>query len=291
MKRLALILPLVLAGCGTLPEPFYGNPGPEGARLALPPAPVLMVPPPSGALLDGKAGALYARDLAAELANYDVPSVVGPAAKTGWRLGISAKQTGGSVIPSYVIAGPNGKVYGQQLGAPVPAQGWASGDAATLQAAAAADAPALSKALAVINAQIQQSNPKSLENRTPRVFLGAVTGALGDGDTALQMNLARDLAGPDLEVVANPAQADFTVTGTVKSKPDNNGQLLVELDWVVRDANHRIAGQVTQMHDLAASDMQPYWGDVAAAAAAEAANGLQTVVQNAVLKKAKAPAS
>jgi hypothetical protein len=37
--------------------------------------------------------------------------------------------------------------------------------------------------------------------------------------------------------------------------------------------------------------MQPYWGDVAAAAAAEAANGLQTVVQNAVLKKAKAPAS
>jgi hypothetical protein len=290
MKRLVLALPLLLAGCGTLPEPFYGNPGPEAARLALPPAPVLMVPTPSAALLNSKEAALYAGDLATALANYDVPSVAGPGSKIGWQLGISAQQAGGSVIPAYVIIGPNGKVYGKQQGTPVPAQGWASGDSTTLHAAAAADAPALSKAMAAINAQIQQSNPASLENRVPRVFIGAVTGAPGDGDTALPMNLARDLPGPNIQVVTNPAQADFTITGTVKTKPDANSQILVELDWVVRDANHRIAGQVTQMHDLAPSDVQPYWGDVAAAAASEAAGGLQTVVENAVLKKTKAPA-
>ena len=42
-KNLILGLPLLLASCGTLPEPFYGNPGREGAILSLPPAPVLMV--------------------------------------------------------------------------------------------------------------------------------------------------------------------------------------------------------------------------------------------------------
>jgi hypothetical protein len=59
----------------------------------------------------------------------------------------------------------------------------------------------------------------------------------------------------------------------------------VELDWVVRDRNNRVAGQVTQLHDLDPNDIQPYWGDVAAAAASEAARGISTVVQNEVLKK------
>jgi hypothetical protein len=291
MRKLVWLLPALLAGCGTLPQPFYGNPGPEAARLAIPPAPVLMVPTPGTALLPKTAAALYATDLAAQLAGYDVPSVAGPGSKAGWLVEVSAKQVDGNVVPAYVITGPNGKVYGHQQGAPVAAQGWTSGNPDVLNAAAAADAATLSKTLAGINAQIQQSNPASLENRTPRIFVGPVTGAPGDGDNSLALNLSRNLPAPNLQVVTNKAQADFTVTGKVTSKPDANGLLMVELDWVVRDANNRITGQVTQMHDLAPADIEPYWGDVAAAAAQEAAGGLQTVVQNAVLKKAKAPTS
>ncbi|HQT46140.1 MAG: hypothetical protein B7X08_02020, partial [Acidocella sp. 20-63-7] len=195
MRFLVLALPLALAACGTLPEPFYGNPGVEGARLAVPPAPVLMVPPPQGALLASKAAGLYAQDIAAALLNYDVPSLVGPAAKGEWQLRTSARRAGDTVVPGYAIIGPDHKTYGQQDGAPVSASAWESGDASALNAAAMVDAQALSKTMSAINAQIQQSNPKSLENRTPRIFVGTVSGASGDGDTALPLDLARDLPG------------------------------------------------------------------------------------------------
>ncbi|MDR3505935.1 MAG: hypothetical protein P4L52_06795 [Acidocella sp.] len=291
MRRAALALPLLLAACGTLPQPFYGNPGPAGAKLAIPPAPVLMVPAPKAALLDGKSATAYAGDLSTALVNYDVPAVSGAGGKQSWRLGISAKQSGDIVTPRYVITGPDGKEYGHQDGAPVPAQAWTSGDTQTLNNAAAADAAPLSKLLAAINAQIQQSNPESLENRPPRIFVGTVSGAPGDGNTALPLNLKRNLPGAN-DMLANDAKsADFTVTCTVKTKPDTGGQLQVELDWVVRDGNGRIAGQVTQIHDLNPADITPYWGDVAAAAAQEAAGGIQQVVSNAVLKKGQKPTS
>jgi len=284
---LSLLLALALAGCGTLPEPFYGNPGVEGARLAVPPAPVLMVPTPDTALLSDDAAKTYAQDLAAALANYDVPSIAGPAAKANWRLTTSAHLAGNNVIPDYVITGPDGKTYGNVTGAPAPAQGWADGTPAALSAQAQADAQTLSKTLAAINAQVQQSNPHSLENRAPRIFVGAVTGAPGDGDTSLPLNLTRDLPGPDDEVVHDAARADFIVTGNVITSPAANSQMMVEMDWTVQDSNHRKIGQVTQLHPLALADITPYWGDVAAAAASEAAGGIQQVVVNATLKKGK----
>jgi len=288
MKYLLLLLPLALASCGTLPQPFYGNPGsPEAAKLSLPPAPVLMLPTPKTALLDDKSAALYAHDLAAQLAEHDVPSVAAPSVKGNWQLGISASLNGANVIPAYVITGPDGKIYGRQTGAPVPAAGWSNGDAATLQAAASADAPTLTALMTTINAQIQQSNPDSLENRVPNVFMGTVTGAPGDGDTSLPLNIERNLPGPNLELAKTPAQADFTVIGNIKTTPGPQGQIQVELDWVVRDSNNRVVGQVTQIHDLNPSDISPYWGDVAAAAGAEAAQGITTVVQNEILKKKK----
>ncbi len=284
-RAFALFLPLALAACGTLPEPFYGNPGPEAARLAIPPAPVLMVPTPTAALLDDKSAALYAQDLAAALVNYDIPSIAGAPMKGGWLLTTAAKRTGNTVTPAYVITGPDGKTYGTQTGGPVPAAAWANGDATALASTAAADAKPLSQTLAAINARIQGSNPKSLENRPPRIYLGPVTGAPGDGNHSLPLNLARDLPGPDDVLVTNPAQADFTVTGNILVSPGQNGQIMVELDWTVKDSNHRKIGQVTQLHPLAPSDIEPYWGDVAAAAATEAATGIQQVVSNAVLKK------
>ncbi len=248
-----------------------------------------MVPTPTGALLGNDAAGTYAHDLAGELAAYDVPSVAGPVQKANWHLQITAALNGNDVTPAYDVIGPNGKSYGKQTGQPVPAQSWADGDQAALTKAATADAPGLSKLMSQINAEIQQSNPQSLENRMPRIFIGAVTGAPGDGDTSLPADLAHALPGPNLELVTNKQQADFTVTGNVKTTPTDQGQLLVELDWVVRDTNNRVAGQVTQLHALNQSDISPHWGDVAAAATQEAASGIQNVVQNEILKKSDKP--
>jgi hypothetical protein len=282
---LAALAALSLSGCGTLPEPFYGNPGAEGAKLATPPPPVLIIPPPGGALLTDDAAALYANDLATALVNYDVPSIARPAAKTDWTLTATAVLSGNKVIPSYAITGPDGKSYGSQTGHPVSAEAWSNGDPKTLADAANADAPGLTKLLTNVNATVQQSNPQSLENRPARLYLGAVTGAPTDGDDALSLNLTRDLPGIDTVMVTDPARADFVITGAIQSQPAPNNQILVQLAWTIRDSNNRVIGKVFQFHGLDPSDITPHWGDVAAAAASEAASGILNVVTNATLHK------
>jgi hypothetical protein len=276
---------MLLTSCGTLPEPFYGNPGPTAARLAIPPPPVLIVPTPTGAMLSDDAAKLYADDLATALVAADVPSVAKPADKADWQIITTAHLSNGSVIPHYQITGPDGKTYGSQDGAPVDQAGWANGTPDTLNQAATNDAATLAKLLAAVNASVQQSNPNSLENRPPRLFVAGVSGAPGDGDNALCLDMTRDLPKLGIELVDKPAQADFVINGVVKTKPDANNQILVEIDWMIHDSNNRKIGQVTQLHDLNPSDISPYWGDVAAAAATEGAGGIHEAVQNATLKK------
>ncbi len=290
MKYL-LLLPLLLTACGTLPEPFYGDPGRVGAQLATPTAPVLVVPTPGAALLDDASASLYAKDLATALVAHDVPSIAGPAGKRDWRVVTSATLTGNNVIPHYAVTGPDGKSYAQLDGVPAAAASWASGDAAALAQQASADAGTLATRLAQVNATVQQGNPNSLENRAARVFMGAVTGAPGDGDQSLAAAMARNLPGPDDELVEDQSRADFTVTALVKTQPDTHGQILVELDWSVYDSNNRKIGQVTQLHDVMPGDIIPYWGDVAAAAGQEAAGGVQKVIQNETLHRSAQPLS
>jgi hypothetical protein len=285
MRWLVLLIPALLAGCGTLPEPFYGYPGREGAKLAIPPPPVLIIPPPGGALLADDAAKLYASDLAAAFVALDVPSIAQPATKSDWRLITTASVSGNNVLPAYDVLGPDGKNYGAQTGAPVAAADWANGNPQALNKAANTDALALCKLLANVNATVQQSNPKSLENRPARVFMGSVTGAPTDGNDALALDISRDLPDANAVLTTDPKLADFTVTGAVKTQPDTHQQILVEIVWTVLDSNHRVIGDVTQLHDLKLSDITPRWGDVAAAAAAEGAAGVQQVITNATLKK------
>jgi hypothetical protein len=288
MKRLLpFFAALALTACGTLPEPFYGNPGREGAILAIPPAPVLVIPAPTAALLGDSAPA-YATDLAAALAAQDVPSIARPARKTDWRITTTATLTGATVTPHYTLLGPDGKTYGTQAGAPIDAAAWSNAAPATLTAQAAADAVPLTKLLEAANAQIQGADPNSLENRPPRIYFAGVTGAPGDGNQSLALNLIRDLPPLGDTLTQTASKADFTIRATVTTEPDAKKQILVTLNWKVEDALHRPIGQVTQLHDLSPSDITPYWGDVAAAAATEAAGGLHEVIANATLHKSPA---
>jgi len=281
---LVIVTPLWLASCGTLPQPFLGKPGPEGAILSIPPPPILIVPPPHDALLGKSGPTRYAGDIAAALVKRGVPSVAGPASTADWQLRIKATQEGPSVIPAFAIIGPNQQVYGQTRGSPTPYAAWAKGDPATLDANAQQASEPLARLLASINARIQQSNPASLENRPAHVMLSGVHGAPGDGDHSLALDFGRSMAPLGVIFVTTRSEADFIVTGKVTVTPQGPAKELVELDWVVRDRTGRFIGKVSQLHLLKPTDMEPYWGDVAAAAAEQAALGVQQVVQNATLK-------
>ena len=282
----ALALILLLSGCGTLPQPFLGKPGREGALLAIPPPPILIIPTPRNAMLGAQAAQIYAQDLASALVDQNVPCVARPADKFDWRLRITATLRANRITPHFTLIGPNGKAYGGHNGPPVGAAAWAAATPADLQASAKDAAAPLAAYLAQINAQVQHSNPASLENRPARVKLTGVTGAPGDGDHALALDFRRALPKLDIIVAHHTDRADFLVTGLIRVTPHPDGRDLVELDWVVRDRNHHFIGKVSQLHLLKPADMSPYWGDIADAAAGQAALGVQQVILNAKLKPA-----
>lgn len=277
-RVLALAALIQLTGCGQLPEPFLGNPGAAALRLRQPPDPRLAVPPAATALLSDRAGAAFAADLAQALRHNEVPAYAIAPAPTDWRLLVSAQDQGGQVIPSYTVLDPEGHPRGSVTGAPVATAAWAAADPATLRAAAAEGAPRLAHLLTGVETAIMRADPTSLYNRPARVLVAAVTGAPGDGDHALTLEMRRQLAVVGEQVVDKPAGADFVLRGQVKMKALPGGQQRVEIQWIVDTAKGKEGGRVTQLNDVPSGSLDRAWGDVAAAVAQQGAGGVREVI-------------
>ena len=290
MIRLVLLLPLLLAACGNLPQPFFGNPGASATRLAQPPASRLEVPPPARALLSNAAARAWAQVTAAALVEQEVPAIAGPRPRSNeWTLVLAADLRGGNVIPSYTIRNPAGQPQGAAEGAPVAAAEWARATPATLRAAAAEAAPGIAALLTRIEAARQQSDPKSLLNRPARIYFTGVTGAPGDGDASLAAQMRRKLETQGLVVQDTAKGADYKLGGTVETAPGANGTMRVEIQWVVANATDEV-GRIAQINEVPPATVSGYWGDVAVVVASEAAGGVRDVVLNASGKRKQAAA-
>ena len=96
----------------------------------------------------------------------------------------------------------------------------------------------------------------------------AFVGALRDAEDAVQ---------------DNPRDADFTVSCVVTVSeviPGGSGhpQQHLQLVWRVVDAQGKESGAATQLHDIDAHSLDGHWGEVALAAAQEAAGGVRQVI-------------
>jgi hypothetical protein len=281
---LRLLLPLAvtlpMAACGDLPEPFIGNPGATAERLALPEVPpMLAVPPPANALLDTQAKQDFADLLALNLQNQEVPTLARKPQKTDWRLAVSAQRQGNLVVPRYAILDPTGHEEGAIDGAALPAAGWTTGAPSTLGPAAQDAAPKILALMLSIRRTRDRANPNSLVNRAAKLFVPIVTGAPGDGDTALTRMIRTDLAQIGPLVQSTPEGADFIVTGTVTVSPLPKDQQQVEIAWTVTWPNGKVVGKVSQLNSVPAGSLDSYWGDVAVAVAQEASGGIDAVVE------------
>jgi len=290
-NALSLTLVLSLAACGDLPQPFLDNPGANAVRLSVPPPARLVVAPPTAALLDDRDAAAWAHAVASALVGEELPALVEPPRQGDWRLALSAEMQGATVTPRYTYLDPRGKPHGDVATTPVPASAWASGDPAIFTRAAAEAAPQVLGLVRAVEAQVKQSDPNSLYNRPARIFFSGVTGAPGDGNGSLARDMRARLPDTGDILVNKPAAADFLLAGTVAVTDVAGGQQQVEIHWVVRDPQGRIAGDVAQGKDLPRGMLDHLWGDIAAVITDQAAGGVHDVITNYSGRRRPAPAS
>ncbi len=276
----ALFLLLLLVGCGGLPQPFFGNPGAVGSRLAEPPTGRLAVPTPTQSLLTDAAARAWAQATADALQEQEIPANAATPRRGDWTLVLAAEIRGEGVVPSYTVQNPKGEPQGVSESPPIPSRDWASGDPAVLKAAAAQAAPGISSLLNRIEAARRQSDPNSLVNRPARVWLAGVTGAPGDGNRSLPEQMRIKMAAAGLVVQDTAKDADFKLEGQVETARGANNLVRVELQWIVSDARSE-RGRIVQINEVPGRTINPYWGDVAIVVAEEAAGGVRDVIANA----------
>ena len=278
IPRLLLLLPLLLAACGDLPEPFIGNPGAAGRVLSQPPTPRLAVPPPTNALLPNEARQQYAGALAEGLQAHEVPAVVDQVRTNDWQLVATAELRGNMVLPKFSVLNPKSEDKGDVEGKPIPTQAWSQASAETLNAVASDAAPKISRLIESIQAAMLRADPNSLYNRVAKVQLMPVTGAPGDGNTSLTREMKGHLAALGPLVQDSPDGVDFIIHGTVKTTPLPGGQQRVAIDWTVTTPSGDLRGKISQGNDIPAGSLDHYWGDVAVVVANQGAGGINEVI-------------
>ncbi|HEX4173750.1 MAG TPA: hypothetical protein VHY82_14880 [Acetobacteraceae bacterium] len=273
-----MVLPLLLAACGDLPEPFIGNPGVVGRQLAQPPTPRLAVPPPTTALLSDEASKHFAAAIAEGLQGQEVPAVADQARRNDWQLVATAEQRGETVVPVFRVLSPKGEDKGTAEGNPVPTGSWAAAAPEMLNQEASEAAPKITALLNGIQAATIRADPNSLYNRVAKVEIPSVTGAPGDGNASLTKQIRQHLAalGPVLQDSA--VGADFIVQGNVRMVPIGDGQQRVEIVWTVRLPSGDERGKVVQLNNVPIGSLDHYWADVAIVVATEAAGGINDVI-------------
>lgn len=278
-----LLLAALLAACGDLPQPFRGRPGGDAARLATPLALRLAVPPPQSALLSDAAGLQLSERLAEALQAQEVPAVATDAPwPLDWRVEITADRQGATVVPRFRLLDADGRPQAATDGGPVPVAAWADADAALLARVAGAAAPGLSRLLLQVDAARKAIDPAALAAGPPRIRLGGIRGAPGDGNAVLAARMREQLGGQGFVVQDAADGASYGLDATVRMAPAAAGQQLVELVWIVSRRDGEELGRIAQLNEVRAGSLDRFWGDVAYAAAEEAAPGVRTVVANAL---------
>jgi hypothetical protein len=279
LMLLFLLLPLLVAACGDLPEPFKGNPGATARLLAVPVTPMLAIPAPEKAMLPPDAATAFANRLATAMQNEEIPALVHPPGKADWRLLITAAQTGEALVPRYLVQDASGKEQGAIDGAPVPASAWTAGSPAALDKAANDGIPKVLALLTTIRRARDIADPNSLLNRVARLYVPPVTGAPGDGNEQLTRLIRARLKDLGSLIQTNPDGADFVIKGTVTMTPVPIAQQRVEIVWAVTRPSGVVSGKVSQLNAIPAGSLDYIWGEVADVVTREASDGINRVVE------------
>ncbi|MCE2565696.1 hypothetical protein [Komagataeibacter sp. FNDCF1] len=280
-RRLVMMSAIVaLGGCVSMPQPFRHN-GANGVVQA--PTARLAVPVSDVSGTDAAGAQAWQHAMVDSLVAQSVPAMGQPVRPGDWWLKMTAAASNGTVVPTYAVITPKGEERGHMDGAPVPAVQWQAVDGQAVTRSAQMAAPGVAELLTGIQAAQMQKDPNSLKNRPAHVYFAGVQGAPGDGDRALARAFIAAFPDAHEDIRHTATGADYTVRCTVVlndavTTTSLNRQQHIVLTWQVVDAQGKEAGAATQIHDIKAHSLDQKWGDVAVAAADEAAGAARQII-------------
>lgn len=133
--------------------------------------------------------------------------------------------------------------------------------------------------------------PPSVTNTTTAALppagggMPVVTGAPGDGNTALASALNRELVRQGMPLDSQTGQA-YRVEGQVTLGAVKDGRQTIQIDWRVKDGKGNAVGTVTQKNAIPPGSLDGSWGQTADAAAAAAAQGILKLLPQQAAAKA-----
>ncbi len=261
---------LVLAACGQLPRPFQPEAKP---RPVLGPGPVsaLIVEPVAG--VPGDRGLSLAELVAAGLREREVAATAQDLSSRRYRLvgaAAAAPAADGQVALALTwrLTDPAGVTVAEVAQREtVAAAAWSGARAGMLKALA-------DGAARKVNALLRPAERTGAVHGTPTLVIGSVTGAPGDGDTALAAALRASLKRRRVKIADAAADSDYQVVGKVALADFSTGRQKVTIAWTVSRADGSHVGTVSQANAVPRGSLDGPWAGTASQAAEGAADGL-----------------
>jgi hypothetical protein len=271
---------LALAACQPLPHPFADDVPPPGSPMltlrdnaSVTIAPVDGVPRATAEKLGAAvASALQKREIAASdttasIGSYELVGRIEEMPPSGDKVAVAA---------DWELRDPSGNSVGERSARlEAPEQDWEEGNGDVV--ARLADASA--EQLAPLMQDDQPSEVEAEAGGRPRLLIGGVEGAPGDGGQSLPRAIAEILKRQDIVLVTDPqAKADLVLDADVAVAPPKAGKQHVKIVWRVRRKDGGEIGTVGQENDVPTGLLDGPWSDVAYMVAASAQDGIMQLV-------------
>lgn len=109
---------------------------------------------------------------------------------------------------------------------------------------------------------------------SPSFAYVTVSGAPGDGESALAGALYNELASAGIKEAPPESTAVYEIEGTVKLSLAKRGRQNIEINWMVFDPDGNTLGHVAQRKVIRKGSLDRAWGSAAVGAASAAADGI-----------------
>lgn len=282
---------LLLAACQPLPHPFAGDVPKRGSPLlSLPDSTSVAIAPIEGhpralaeRLAPALAKALQKRNVAASA---DTTSVTSRELE-GMVHEMRSADGRATLLALWRVRDPRGRLVGSRvvrIGG--TAKDWRAADKRAVARIAAVNAEALATLLHGTTPSQAAGAPavrgRAAAQAGPRLRIGAISGAPGDGDAALARAIALTLAEQHIAIVTDPkAKADLVLDATVAIGKPKAGMQHVKIVWRLRRPKGGQIGTVGQQNDVPAGSLDGKWGNVAYAVATAAQGGIRRLAAGA----------